>query len=317
MNKIAILDIKNQDLGLKILFPEADYYIIYDEFNKDITLKKYNIIKKYDFENINDKNYDYLLVIIPFLDTIEKNKSDTNDFYNGFQKTLNIINNNNFKKVIVFDNYDYDYDPNDYLNNSKIDYYFKRNYNKTKNYNKNVIPYSFIMFGYYSMIEIIDNPRPLSKDASNRIFYSGGLYNHEDHDMKVYRNRYNIYNQISEYLYHTGDLNHNLFLDVINTSKYTLDINGVGDPNKKTFEILSQGSLRLGEYNDLKWCFDEEFSEETIFKDGNEFKINLEKLQNPEVYGRCLKRQQEIFDKYFNIKWIRSYIEKYLFEEVK
>jgi len=141
------LDIKNQDLGLKILFPEADYYIIYDEFNKDITLNKYNIIKKYDFENINDKKYDYLFVIIPFLDTIEKNKSDTNDFYNGFQKTLNIINNNNFKKVIVFDNYDYD--PNDYLNNSKIDYYFKRNYNKTKKYNKNVIPYSFIMFGYY------------------------------------------------------------------------------------------------------------------------------------------------------------------------
>jgi hypothetical protein len=313
MNKIAILDIKNQDLGLKILFPESDYYIIYDEFDKDKSLKKYNIIKKYDIENINDKNYDYLLIIVPFLNITETN----NDFYNGFQKALEIINKNNFKKVIVFDNFDYDYDPNDYLNNNKIDYYFKRNYNKTKIYNKNVIPFSFIMFGYYSMIEIIDNNRPLAKNALNRIYYSGGLYNHEDHKMKVYRNRYNIYNEISQYLFQTGDINHQDFLDTINTSKYSLDINGVGDPNKKTFEIMAQGSLRLGEYNDLKWCFDEDFSEETIFKNGEEFKKNLEKLQNPEIYDRCLKRQQEIFDKYFNIKWIRNYIEKYLVEEFK
>ena len=41
-------------------------------------------------------------------------------------------------------------------------------------------------------------------------------------------------------------------------SKYGLDLNGVGNPNKRTFEILSQNSLRIGEYNDLKWPFDEE-----------------------------------------------------------
>lgn len=317
MNKIAILDIKNQDIGLKILFPEADYYIIYDEFDKDKSLEKYKIVKRYDIENINDKNYDYLLIIIPFLDTIKINKNGNNDFYNGFQTALEIINKNNFKKVIVFDNYDYDYDPNDYLNNEKITYYFKRNYNKTKTYKTNVIPFSFIMFGYYSMIEIIDNPRKIAENAYNRIFFTGGLYNHEDHQMKVYRNRYNIYNQIQEYIYNTGNMEHQQFLDTINTSKYSLDINGVGDPNKRTLEILAQGSLRLGEYNDLKWCFDEEFSEETIFKDGNEFRINLQKLQNQEVYNKCLRKQQEIFDKYFNVKWIRGYIEKYLVEELK
>jgi len=314
MERIAIIDIKNQDIGLKILFPEADYYIIYDEFDKDKSLKKYNIIKKYDIENINDKNYDYLLVIVPLLNTIENNN---NDFKMGFNKVLEIINANNFKKVIVFDNYDYDYDPNDYINNNKIDYYFKRNYSKIKNYNKNVIPFSFIMFGYYAMIEIIDNNRALNQNSLNRIFYAGALYNHQDHNMKVYRNRYAIYNEIKEYLFKTEEMNHQEFLDTINNSKYTLDINGVGDPNKKTFEILAQGSLRLGEYNDLKWCFDEDFSEETIFKNGEEFKENLKKLEKEEVYERCLKRQQDIFDKYFNVKWIRNYVKKYLVEEIE
>ena len=32
MHKIAIIDCYNQDIGLKILFPEADYFIKFIEF---------------------------------------------------------------------------------------------------------------------------------------------------------------------------------------------------------------------------------------------------------------------------------------------
>ncbi len=313
MKRIAVLDIKNQDIGLNILFPEADYYIIYDELNKDFNLKKYNINKSYNIDNITDDNYDYLFIVI----SLYSIKQDyDHDFKNGFSKALDIINKNNFKKVIVFDGYDYDYDPNEIVNNSKIDYYFKRNYSKTKKYKKNVIPFSFIMFGQYSTIETIDNYRHLnieSPNFKNRVFFSGTLFNHEDNLMKVYRNRNIIFNQISNYITYTSNLNYHLYLDIINTSKYSLDLNGVGDPNRRTFEILSQGSLRLGEYNDLKWCFNEDFAEETIFRTGEEFQRKLLNLENdPELYKKCLNRQYELFNKYFDKEWIRSYIENYL-----
>jgi len=44
---------------------------------------------------------------------------------NIFDKITTIINNNNFKVVGLFDNYDFDYDPNDFINNSKINIFFK------------------------------------------------------------------------------------------------------------------------------------------------------------------------------------------------
>ncbi len=313
MKRIAVLDIKNQDIGLNILFPEADYYTIYDELNKDLNLRKYNINKSYNINNITDDNYDYLFIIISLLSI---NHDNDYDFKNGFTKTLDIINKNNFKKVILFDGHDYDYDPNNLVNNSKIDYYFKRNYSKTKKYKANVIPYSFIMFGQYSMIETIDNCRNLaitSHNFKNRVFFAGTLFNHEDPKMNFYRNRNIIFNEISSYISYGFNINYHLYLDIINTSKYSLDLNGVGDPNKRTFEILSQGSLRLSEYNDMKWCFNEDFSEETIFRTGEEFKRKLLRLENDsELYKKCLNRQYELYNKYFNKEWIRNYIENYL-----
>jgi hypothetical protein len=42
-NKIAIIDFMNQDIGLKILFPEADYYILQEEFDRTKLYSKYNI----------------------------------------------------------------------------------------------------------------------------------------------------------------------------------------------------------------------------------------------------------------------------------
>ena len=38
--KIAIIDGKNQDIGLAILFPEADYFISEIELNKKSSLQK-------------------------------------------------------------------------------------------------------------------------------------------------------------------------------------------------------------------------------------------------------------------------------------
>ena len=117
--------------------------------------------------------------------------------------------------------------------------------------------------------------------------------------------------KLKKYIYNPGKLPYNKFLSEIRISKYSLDLNGVGDPNKRTFEILSQGSLMISEHNDLKWPFeeDDEFNDELKFKDEKEFYKIMDKLnKNPDFYNKCLENQNKIFNKYFNLEWIQSYI---------
>lgn len=312
--RIAIIDGLNQDIGLNILFPEADYFINYIEYDsKTSSMTKYNIKPIYDWTKINDSNYDYLFIIIALYDAKPNTLFFKEDVYNTLQREIQIINNNNFKKVFIFDNYDYDYDPNEILNNEKVTLFFKRNYNKTKIYNKNVIPFPFIMFGYISIIEKLDNNNINNNTQLPRVFFTGTLFNHQDSQLNYYRNREKLYNEISNLVYNPGSLNYDTFIEEISKSKLSLDLNGVGDPNKRTFEILSQGSLRISEYNDLKWPFDENFSEETIFKDAIEFanKVNI-LLQDEAIYNKCISNQYNIYNTYFNKKWIKEYIMSFI-----
>ena len=312
--RIAILDGVQQDIGLKILFPQADYFIDnigysgVGEFDKRESIKKYNIDVKTDLNLINDKNYDYLFIIISLYDAYKGRKFFKNEIYSIMQKEMKIIDNNNFKKIFIFDNYDYDYDPNEILKHEKINLFFKRNYNKNKEYQQNVVPFPFIMFGKKSLIEKLDETNN-SNIKYNRLFFSGALFIHIDNEINYVRNRQSIYNKISNIIYNPGRLSYTNFLMCIRESKYALDLNGVGDPNKRTFEILSQNTLRIGEYNDLKWPFDESFSEETVFKTSGELIQKINYLErNPEVYNKCLENQKKIYKKYFNKKWIRDYI---------
>lgn len=306
--RIAVIDGVNQDIGLNILFPEADYYINNTELDKSNNMRSHNINPKYDWSLINDTNYDYLFIVIALYDAKLGTKFFKPNIYDILQRELKIINENNFKNVFIFDNYDYDYDPNEIIQNDKISLFFKRNYNKTKIYKNNVIPFPFIMFGDVSLIEKIEHT-DYSVFEHNRVFFTGGLFIHDDPQINYYRDRKTIYNKINKYIYNPGYLNYNDFLQAVRTSKYSLDLNGVGDPNKRTFEILSQGSLMLSQFNELKWPFEETFSEETIFKNENEFVNNLIKLNaNDELYKRCLYNQLYIYNKYFNKKWIKEYV---------
>lgn len=315
MNKIAVIDVVHQDIGLNILFPEADYYTIINQIDKSKNLNKYGIKLRSDIENITDKNYDYLFIIISLYDTVEETP-----FWCEFNKNLrNILNDllkkvneNNFKKVFIFDNYDYDYDPNDYVKNDKINLYFKRFYNKTKEYKSNVIPFPFIMFGHRSMIELMDNKRKLSDNPINRIYFTGNIFVHNNDYLKYHRERVTIYNGIKDRIFNSGHCDHETFINNMNTSKFCLDLNGTGDPNMRTFEILSQGSLRISQYNDLKWCFDDNFSEETIFKDAEDFHRKIDNLQDEILYNKCLEKQNELVEKYFNKEWLRKYIEEFM-----
>ena len=312
--KIAIIDGVNQDIGLNILFPEADYFIHTTEVDKSYSLNKYNIHPNTNWDLIIDQTYDYLFIIVALYDAKPGTLFFKQHIYDILQKTLHIIEENNFKKVFLFDNYDYDYDPNDILQNDKITLFFKRNYNKTKIYNKNVIPFPFIMFGEISIIEKIDNQTiHIDSNKYNRTFFSGQLFEHNDIQLNYYRNRNHIYTNIQEYIYNPGYSPYNEFLQQIKESQFALDLNGVGDPNKRTFEILSQGTLRIGEYNDLLWPFEEQFSEETIFKTADEFKEKIMILINNKLlYNKCMTRQNILYAKYFNKPWIKDYILQFI-----
>ena len=147
------------------------------------------------------------------------------------------------------------------------------------------------------------------------LLLTGTLFIHNDEQLNYVRDRRSIYNKIQKYIYNPGRLHYNIFLSEIRNSKYSLDLNGVGEPNKRTFEILSQGSLMISEYNDLKWPFEEgdEFNHELKFKHEKEFYKIMDKLnKNPDFYKNCLENQNKIFNKYFNVEWIRSFILQYI-----
>ena len=60
--RIAVIDGMSQDIELNILFSEADYFINIVELDKSSNMLNYNIVPNYDWSQINDSNYDYLLL---------------------------------------------------------------------------------------------------------------------------------------------------------------------------------------------------------------------------------------------------------------
>ena len=110
-NKIVIIDYKNQDLGLNLLFPNSDYFIFQEEFDRTRLNNKYNInplLHNKDinvFEKINDKNYDLIFIVAPLYESLE--------YYNNIKKPfdeilknlilelIKIIKNNKFKKICI------------------------------------------------------------------------------------------------------------------------------------------------------------------------------------------------------------------------
>ena len=315
--KIAIIDGVNQDIGLKILFPEADYFINNIEIDKSESYKYYNFLPKTDWSHITDKNYDILFIVIALYDAKIGTPFYKQNIKNILDKIEKIININNFKFVALFDNYDYDYDPNTIVSIPKINIFFKRNYQKNIQYNINVVPFPFIMFGDKSLIEKCHREMVTIEsyhiEKKNRIFFAGSLLNHQDAQYGVFRNRNIIYNNIKNHIYNPGHVHYDEFINILRNSKYCLDLLGVGDPNKRTIEILLSGSLLISEYNELKWPFPEEFSKETIFKDTSDFYNKINELEkNKELYNKCLINQYNIVRKYFNKDWIKEYIIKNL-----
>lgn len=336
--KITILDFFNQDPGLKILFPDAEYYVFKTE---DFSLKnRMELYKKYggltyrtDIENIcsvggsDADNDSFLFVVAPLYNTCptwnQKQKYHlNNETYDFFFITLDIIKNSNFKKVFFFDNYDYDYDPNQiFIENRVYDFikkynvnFFKRFYAKDKIYCDNVFSFPYIAFGYTCITDIIGSGvTNENNNKINRLFFSGSLVNHNDDVYGVNRNRREIFQKIAEvmgdYLVYKNNLQHSEYMEELKKHAFCLDIFGVGEPNKRIFEILSCGSLLIQQRSRLEWNFDDDFCEETYYDDHNDLFQKMTRLvTDSELYQNCLNKQNEIVRKYMTFDSIREYI---------
>jgi hypothetical protein len=336
--KIAIIDFKNQDSGLKILFPTADYFILEEEFDRTRINRKYNItpivhnkhVNVFDF--ITDEIYDTLFIIAGLYSSLQMYNQKTNQFFNDkfkaqVLKIVELINKNNFKHVCFFDNEDYDYDPNIIFDKEFIDTkpitFFKRYMNKEKKYHSNVMPFPYIIFGYQCNIEMVtDVDVDVSMDVKhiervNRLFFTGTPLLHIDNTYGIIRNRKDILNNIQQKinLYNPGNVSHDAFMHLMKNSKYSLDLLGCGDPNIRTFEILSSGSLRISQRSNLKWNFEEDFCEETIFDNENDLLEKMKLLEsNPELYKKCIDKQNHIVKTYMNKLYLKEYIHNSLWK---
>lgn len=329
-NNILIFDPATHIPGLKTLFPTSSYYAIDPEdypcfrYETTIHLNKQDFYNLYNFqystgiENIKNHSGKILFLTLPLLDCVRGSKWTKPYGLRLLDLIRTIVKDNKWKKIILFDTYDYDYDPSKLDLGFEVNYFFKRNYNKNKIYNKNVIPFPFQMFVlpcvlHYICTSNINTYEDDNNNKVNKILWGGNLYNHIDNDFNVFRLRLNMYEQIKNFVYTLGYTKPEEYHKKIREFKICLDLHGVGDPNKRTFEILLNNSLLFTMVKDLNWGFldGETFEPETIFENKEDFLIKANKLLNDqEVYERCKNTQLKIVKKYFNVEYLKKYIIK-------
>jgi hypothetical protein len=325
----AILDPFNHCPGLKILFPEYDYYVwepssfLHYKATNHMTNDKFEQVYKFryksDWTEIQSTKYQRLFIVFPLLDAYEGNWCTKPEAVRMWEIIQSICFHSNFKHISLFDTYDYDYDPSMLFPSAPIDIYFKRNMNKNKTYNKNIRAFPFMIFLTPCPLYILLTKqivRPLEK--RDDVFWSGGLYIHDEThqingtQIRVLRDRETIFSEIKDYLSIQKGLAHQQFLEELSKYKFALDLQGVGDPNSRTFEIFLSGSLRLFNNHDITWPFEngDEFSPYCKFTTKEEFVENLRILHKEEEYTKALDIQERIVKKYIQKDWLRNYINR-------
>jgi len=318
-DRICILDPASHIPSLKTIFQEADYYAHEPDsrfhFNTTQHYTKQQIYDTHgfyyltEFSNITSTNYDILFIVAPLKDYFSSISADFSSRLKYMRDLIETITQiHAFKKIALFDVYDYDYDPSIINTKWKVDIYFKRNYQINKSYASNVYPFPFIMFVKPCVLGMCLSPRRSSYTV-NRAFWCGGLYNHSDGE--IHRNRLSMYNKIASHIDTFGSCNYEDYLNLCKTYKIGVDLIGVGDPNKRTIELLCSGTLMLSMCKYLAWGFEDAdcFHPDTFFETADEFISKLHRLLNDEDhYKTCLARQNYIVEKYFNKDWFKKYI---------
>jgi len=312
--RIAILDPCIQAPGLKLVIPESDYYIISNngKYNldktPDIFMNQYGFSYNENIIDIDSLSYDILIIVYCIRDF---NYIDKWDYIKVHKDAiLDILSKNNFKSLVIVDNDDYNNDPTlecPYIN---ANIWLKRYYSSKISYNEKVKPFPFVIFGYICPLWKVLNLEydvPM-ENKLDRILW-GGCKSGKQGD-KDYLARYHIIDYLANNLTIISTSN-DIYMNELSKSKFCLDLNGLGDPNIRTFEVLSSNSLLIQQHKYLVWPFDDgdSFSEETIFKTAEECLVKINALRtNKELYNKCLDNQMYIKRKYFTKQWLYSYI---------
>jgi len=343
--KVAIIDVCNQDIGIKILFPEADYYIFEKRVGNELICEQYkiniNILESEKISDINNK-YDSLFVLVPMYNAIQyisngkQNHEYLENITNYFSIITKLINNNNFKNICFFLNCDLNYEPNMIFNHYQFNeesrkkiIFFKRNFGNNIKYESNVFSFPYLIFNNnnYNIIDSLINPRKSLNEIDkndkkdNHLFFCGAIYTAQNSHDGIIRDRKMILEKIIDKfnelknekgvkVYIPCKKSHFEYLNDLQKSKYCLDVIGAGDPNLRTFEILHCDSLLISQRTSLVWNFSEPFSKETIFDDENDLYEKIQRLnEDDELYKKCLERQNYIIKTYMNLEYLRGYIQ--------
>ena len=323
--KICIIDPAHHMPGLTRLFPEADYYAHSPDsfFNYHWTnhMPPYEFEKYYQFQyrtdwsSIRSENYNYVFIVFPLYDAYGKKPFQHNIALAMLERIYSIIRSQSFLHVSLFDVHDYPYDPSLYKD-QPVDTFFKRNYSIKRTYSSNVSPFPLSMFVrpcvLWNMLDSIDHiPTVELSSKIMEAIWIGGIYTHTDHNESIIRDREGIYRQIQPYIVSHHQLPYHEYLNTLRNYAIAIDIIGVGDPNKRTFEILASGTMLMTNITELDWGFDkgDSFSDLCIFSNGDDFlRKKTALLENKELYQGALANQNHLIRKYFNKDALRNYI---------
>jgi hypothetical protein len=315
--RIAILDPRVHAPGLVKVFPHADYFVIgcNGHYDLDKTPDRFNHLYGFryreDIEAITGDNYDALFIVYACLDfRVTKHA----DIQYHLLRILEVLNRSTIKRIIGFSNDDSPFDPAIECGYLKADIWFKRNYQTTTKYSPNVHSFPFIMFGHVCPLWRVLTETCATFEKIDRVLWAGNICKrHDPNRNKGYLSRRSLYKSKLRKHITTVKLPNHLYLQELSRSRFALDMNGEGDPNYRTFELLTADALIIQQFKYLVWPFDagDGFSEETIYKTPEEFIDKLARLRgDATLYDRCLANQKRIKTKYFTQEWLQNYLLK-------
>jgi len=317
--KVVILDPRVMSPGLTDIFDARyDYFVMpYNDINDnnvmpDSFFERYSFLYREDIDSITSDEYDTLCIVYPPTLLVNPAQTHTQQFKEAcaYHKEFidSLLSTQSFKNVFWFDNDDITDDPSLIYPSTYVTHWFKRNYSSLLTYSQKVVPFPFFMFGLTCPLWRILHRPCINPNKIDRVYWSGGSYGSLE---KSYATRKDILQYMKPYIEEFFVYPADVYVQEVAKSKFSLDMNGAGDPNIRTFEILSTDSLLIQQAKYLVWGFDkgEGFSEETIYTTPEECLEKIKRLRaDPVLYQKCLENQLYIKRKYFNVDWLRSYI---------
>jgi len=293
-----ILDFLHEDPGLKLLYPDAQYYSFVQ--NPQYITSYPNIIPSQEIEKIEEEAAAAVhpltfMVIAPLYKCFyiwngQRNPNFCSVLYDYFNIFVYIVKNQKFENILFFDTHAYQYDPNVIFecyhlqDLSKKITFFKRNYANNVVYKNNVFPFPYIgsnntdinAAAASSSLCVIDILQQFIKRYKkgnyklpdrNRLFYSGKLMVKKDDVYGLHTDcvekLQKIKNTVGEYLVYREKMPDETAYKVeLSRFHFCLSLaEECGAPTRKMFDILSSGSLLMCEINELArfmWNFGED-----------------------------------------------------------